>query len=238
MQIKKSDIISNSFKMKNFIYIVIIVILSIICIQQCRNKVTFKNQLKQNQEARKDTIEYYKNELGQTVAEKKAFQTSLADKEILIADVLQENQQLKNQIASFKKPTSASSTDIKVEVKDVQYHFKNPVNYDFSRKFTITDKNYSFYGEVNQFGINLNFLATNRQTLATGLKKRGWFSSYFTSEATNSNDIFTITDMTNINFQEKPKRFGLSVFTGYGVMTNFQTGPVIGVGISYDLFRF
>lgn len=44
--------------------------------------------------------------------------------------------------------------------------------------------------------------------------------------------------MTNIDFTTQKKRFGISLFGGYVVTSNLQLTPAIGVGVTYDLFRF
>lgn len=224
--------------MKNFTYIAIIIALTIFSFHQCNKNNNFQQKIEINNQARNDTIEFYENEKKQLVAEKKAFQTTIKEMDLLIDDILNDNEQLKNTIASFKKPKSASSTDIKVQVKDVDVKFAKPIPFNFEREFEKITNQYAISGIVNQSGFTFNFLATNRQTLATGLKKKGLFSSDFTSELTNSNNIFTVTDMTNIDFTERKKRFGISVFGGYGFTSNFQFQPVIGIGVSYDIFRF
>lgn len=224
---------------RNFTYISIILILLVISLKQCNTNKDFKQKLYLNNEARLDTIEYYTNKLGLEVAEKKAFQTTLKERELLISDVLNENEQLKQQIKEFKKPTSASSNTTTIEVKNIDIKFANAIPYSFEREFKKLTNNYSLYGKVNQFGIyDFRFLATNKQTLVTGIKKTGLFSSDFTSELINSNPIFRTTDMTNIDFTNSKKRFGISLFGGYVLTSNLQLTPAIGVGVSYDFFRF
>lgn len=36
----------------------------------------------------------------------------------------------------------------------------------------------------------------------------------------------------------KPKKFGIGIFVGAGVGANFVPGPVIGIGLSYNIFNF
>lgn len=155
--------------------------------------------------------------------------------DLLLDDVLFDNEQLQQTIASFKKPKSASSAEIKVEVKDVDVLFAAPIPFTFSTEFKKITKNYAFSGVANEYGLTFNFFATTKQTLATGLKKTGVFKTDFTSELTNSNKIFTVTDMTNIDFTERKKRFGIGISFGIGVYSN---GFFVGPSINYNLIEF
>lgn len=235
----KNKIHIPSFSWTKFIQIVIIIVLAVTSLKQCSANKDFKKKLKLNNEARKDTIEFYTNKLGQIVAEKKAFQTTIKEMDLLIDDILHDNEQLKQQIKTFKKPTSAHSNTTKVSIKNVDVKFANPIDFNFDREFEKITDNYNLYGRVNQYGIyDFRFLATNNQTLVTGIKKTGLFSTDFTSELINSNPIFFTDDMKNIDFTESKKRFGISVFGGYVIPPNLKPTFAVGVGVSYDLFRF
>lgn len=235
----KNKIVIPSFSWTKFVQIVIIIVLVVISLKQYSTNKDFEEKLKLNNEARKDTIEYYTNKLGQIVAEKKAFQTTIKEMDILIDDILHENEQLSNQIKDFKKPTSASSNTTKVSVENVDVKFANPIPYSFDREFQKTTDNYNLYGKVNQFGIyDFRFLATNNQTLVTGIKKTGLFSTDFTSELINSNPIFLTSDMTNIDFTENQNRFSIAVFGGYVLPPNLKPTFAVGIGVSYHLIQF
>lgn len=63
--------------MKDFTYIAIIAALFLFSFHQYSKKNDLEQTIKTNLEARKDSISYYKNQLGQTVAEKKPFKPPL-----------------------------------------------------------------------------------------------------------------------------------------------------------------
>ena len=235
----KNKIHIASFSWTKFVLIVIIIVLAVISLKQYSTNKDFNKKLKLNNEARKDTIEHFQNNEGLWVAEKKAFQTTIKEMNILIDDILHENEQLSTQIKSFKKPTSASSNTTKVSIEKVDVKFTNPVDFKFDREFQKITTHYNLYGKVNQFGIyDFRFLATNNQTLVTGIKKTGLFSTDFTSELINSNPIFLTSDMTNIDFTENQKRFSIAVFSGYVIPPNLKPTFAVGVGVSYHLIQF
>lgn len=234
----KNKIHIASFSWTNFVQIVFIVILSVLLLNQCNVTAQKEKAYQQNLEAKNDSIEFYQNKQGLWVAEKKAFQTTVKEMDRLIDDYLFDNSQLKETIKSFKTPKSAHSSDIKVEVKDVDVKFANPIPFSFEREFKKATNNYGISGLVNQYGLKLNFIATTQLTLATGIKKTGLFTSDFTSEATLSNSNFSISNMDNIDFTEKQSRFALSLFGGYVIPANLNPTFAVGIGISYDVVRF
>lgn len=225
----------KEFLKNNFIYLflALFAVSILFNLNQCKNATVLENTIVSNNEARNDTIDYFKNEVGQVVAEKKSFQTTIKEMDIYIDDILHENTQLEKTIKTFKKPTSASSVDIKVAVNDVDIKFENPVNHVFSRNFALNNPDYTFNGTVNQYGLKINFLASTRQTRATGDVSTGLFSKDFATHLVNSNPIFTPTDMTNIDFTEKKSRFRFSVFLGPVITPKFQLTIGAGAGLTY-----
>lgn len=230
----KNKIHIPSFSWTKFVQMVVIVVLSVLLFNQCNITAQKEKTYQQNLEAKNDSIEFYQNKQGLWVAEKKAFQGRI--KEIL--PFIEENKQLKETIKSFKKPKSAHSSDIKVEVKDVDVKFANSIPYSFEREFKKLTNNYAISGSVNQYGLKLNFIATTQLTLATGIKKTGLFTSDFTSEVTLSNSNFSVSNMDNIDFTEKQSKFSIAVFGGYVIPANLKPTFAVGIGVSYRLFSF
>ena len=224
--------------MKNFINTAIIVVLTLLLLNQCRITAHQKKTNKVNQLALLDTVSYYKNAQGIWVAEKQTFQGTEKELKSILESKLAENSQLRETIKKFKKLQNASSVNQLIKIDSVDIPFDKKVSVNFVRKFFKKTDYYTFSGEVNQIGININFLSTNLQTQATGVKRLGWLSSEYRTEISNSNPFITTTNFDNFNFVKKKKRFALSIFGGYALTSNFQFTPVVGFGVSYDLFQF
>ena len=221
--------------MKNFTQIALILILAIISLNQCVTNKEFKQKLNQNNLALIDSIKYYKNSLGLEVAEKQTFQGTSKQLAIYLDVEKLKNKQLQETISDFKKLENASSVNQTIKIDSVDIPFDKKVSVDFVRKFLKQTEYYTFSGEVNQIGININFLSNNLQTQATGIKSTGWLSSEYRTEITNSNPFISTADFSNFNFTERKKRFGIGVSFGFGF---YQKGFFIGPSVNYNLINF
>lgn len=228
----------NLFAMRNFIQIALIVGLSVLLLNQCRQTAQLKKSNKHNQLTLLDSVKYYQNKLGLEVAEKLAFKGTSKELQTILDTKKEENQQLKVALEKFKKVDNATSVNQTIKIDAVDIPFDKKVSVNFVRKFLNQTDFYTFSGEVNQLGININFLSNNLQTSITGVKSVGWLSSEYRTEISNSNPFISTNNFDSFTFQKKQKRFGVSFFGGYAFTSNFQFQPVVGVGVSYDLFRF
>lgn len=227
----------NLFTMRNFIQIALIVGLSVLLLNQCKETTQLKKSNKLNQIALLDSVSYYQNKLGLEVAEKRTFIGSNKELKTLLEVKKKESKQFKEAAKKWKKLYQATQIEVEIKNDSVDIPFDVPVNYIFSKNFYKKTELYEFSGVVNQNGIILNSIQNRTISIFTGLKRKSLFSE-FKTEITSSDVDTRITNFDNFTFREKPKRFGLSFFGGYALTTNFQFQPIIGIGVSYDLLRF
>jgi hypothetical protein len=224
---------------KDFLYIAALIVISLLYFDSCSSDSFDKANQKQNDKAIKDSIQYYKNELGQEVAEKLAFKGDKDQLKRVLELKESENSQLKESLKKWKKIASATKVKTVTEIKEVPVPFKDTIAFEFERTFEKVDKFYSIFGSVNQKGINFSSISfPNTQTIVTGQKKVSFLKTEYRFEITNSNPYMKTVQADSYNFVERNKRFGFGIIGGYGLSSNLNTSFYIGVGFSYDLFKF
>lgn len=231
-------ITSNNIRMRNFLQISLIILFAVLFLNQCRVTAEKENTNKQNQLALLDSISYYKNKLGLEVAEKQTFIGSTKELKMLFEAEKEKSEQFKESSKKWKKLYNAAKIEIDYKIDSLTVQFNKPINYEFTRYFEKQTKDYFIKGYVNNYGFNFDFRSKIVLTPFSGLKRTGFLTSENRTEITTSNPYARIVDFQNFNFKPKKKRFAISVFAGYGLSNNFEFTPVIGAGISYDLFRF
>jgi hypothetical protein len=221
---------------KNFIQILVIVVLSILLLNQCSKNRTLKSNNKSNQLALLDSVSYYKNSLGFEVAEKRAFQGTAKELKVILDQKKAENAQLAEAVKKWKKISSITEVGSVVKIKEVKVPFEVKVPCDFQRTFNKVEPFYSINGNVNQFGVKIDsILFNNTQTIVVGSKKIGFFKTEYRVESTNSNPFIKNTQLDNFSFTERKKRFGIGVSFGVGVYSgNFFIGP----SVNYNIIQF
>lgn len=222
--------------MKNFISIAAIIVLSVLLINQCRKTSSIESTSKQNQSALLDSVQYYKNSLGQEVAEKKSFQGTAEELETILDAKRKENAQLNEALKKWKSIANATQIKSVVQLPGIPIPFEVPIPCKFSRTFVKHDQWFSVGGEVTEAQIFIeNVLLYNTQTIVIGKRKLSMFRSEFRAEVTNSNPYIKTLDIENFNFIEKNKRFGVGFSLGIGV---YHNGFFVGPSINYNLIEF
>lgn len=222
--------------MKNFIHNSIIIILAILLIHQCEDNHALQKTSKHNESVLLDSVQYYKNSLGQEVAEKKSFQGTAQELEQILDAKRKENAQLNEAMKHWKSIANATQIKTVTEIKEVAIPFEVPIPCDFSRTFVKHDKWFSIGGEVTQAQIFVeNILLYNTMTIVIGKRKLSMFRSEFRAEVTNSNPYIKTVDIENFNFIEKNKRFGIGMSVGFGV---YHKGFFVGPSLNYNLIEF
>lgn len=227
--------ITHNIKIKDIVYITIIVAISVLFFNQCGNSKYEKTIYNQNLSATLDSVEYFKNVLDQEVAEKQAHQGTQKELKKIINLKEQENSQLRVALKKFKKLASVVKVETKTVIEKEFIPFDKRIGFDFSRKFKKETKFYSIFGSTNQFGVNIDsLLIPNTQTIVSGLKKVGFLKTEYRFEITNSNPLIQVTKADTYNFIEKHKRWSINTSIYYGL-----NGKVsLGVGVGYDWLRF
>jgi hypothetical protein len=220
--------------MKNKIPIAIIILLSVLLFNQCRQTAQFKNTLNNNELAKADTIDYYINAIGLEVAEKRTYKGTSEDLQRYLEQQKKESAQFKEASKKWKKLYYAAKIDLQFKIDSIDVPFNSPVDYKFTRDFLKETKDYSIKGTANQNGLNIDFRAKATITPFTGLKPTGLFNSNLQTEITSSTNHLQITDFDAFQFVEKKKRWSLNS----SIFVNVKGEINAGIGIGYDLFRF
>ena len=218
--------------MKQLNYI-IIAGLTVLCIYLWRNGKEAQNTAKNNIAALTDSIVYYQTKHGAWVAEKSIFQGTEKDLKQIIES---KEKAFKKVLKSFKKPIAAAvmKTVTKIDTVFSPYEEKNQLP-GFEFNFKADTEYYSVNGTSTQKGINIWSLSIpNTQSLVIGKKRIGFLKYGYKINVENSNLNIKTTNIDGFDFRPKPKRFSVGVFAGYS--TNLE--PVIGLGVSYNLFSF
>lgn len=190
--------------MRNFIQCLLIIILSISFIHQCESKKKMKKTSKHNESVLLDSVQYYKNSLGQEVAEKKSFQGTAQELEQILDAKRKENAQLNEAMKHWKSIANATQIKTVTEIKEVAIPFEVPIPCEFSRTFVKHDKWFSIGGEVTQAQIFIeNILIPNDQTIVAGRKKLGWLKTEVRAEVINSNPNIKTYTIDNFTFVDK-----------------------------------
>lgn len=220
--------------MKNTIQIALIILLSILLFNQCRQTAQFKTTLNNNELAKEDTIEYYINAIGLEVAEKRTYIGKSEDLQRYLEQRKKESAQFKEASKKWKKLYFSAKIDLQFKIDSIDIPFNKAVPYKFSRDFLKETNDYSINGTANQNGLNIDFRAKATITPFTGLKPTGLFNSELQTEITSSTNHLQITDFAAFQFVEKPKRWSLNS----SIFINTKAEIHFGVGIGYNWWFF
>lgn len=225
-----------NYKKYFFLTLVTGVVLSFLLFRQCSQIENIKTSRESVQNYLTDTLEHYRNKEGQMVAEKTAL---LGEKDNLTILLNQTSTQLKKLTEKFNKVSAAGEIITVTEIDTIKVPFEVPVPFEFSRDWSKVDEFYSIYGRSTNFGITIDSLSIpNTLSFVVGEKKTGFWKSEYRIEAVNSNKYILTTGLDAYSFSQPKKRFGLSVYAGYGLGQNFTLTPQIGLGVTFDLIRF
>lgn len=224
---------------KDFIYIFVIVVLGVVLFQSTCNNISNKKLSEQNIEALNDRVEYYVNELGYEVAEKKALQGSKKELLSIIDSKAKENEQLIIAIEGFKNTTTATKIITETRIDTFEILLTDTVPIEFSIPFEKYSKHFTISGVISPSTIVFNkIVIPNEQSIVIGNKRLGLFKEEYRAEVTNSNPLIRVKEIESYNFKVPRKRFGIGIVGGYGFNTNLDNGLFIGVGLSYNILSF
>jgi hypothetical protein len=105
--------------------------------------------------------------------------------------------------------------------------------FDFMDKSKFIDLSGGFDADGN---MSYNLTIPAEFSVYTGLEKK---TKNILCTISTDNPYVKITGLSSIKMDlPREKRFGIGIQAGYGITTQFKASPYIGVGISYNLFRF
>lgn len=219
--------------MKRIIPYIVILLLVAINIHTCRRLDRVEDTRDNTAQVLSDSIRYYKNAHGQEVAAKKALQGDKTTLEILLSNQIDSTQQLRKLVDSFRDIDAGGNIVTVTKIDTVFVPFLE------EKIFQLSSEKYSIAGEVQDDGVLINSLVIpNTMSFAIGRKKTGWFSSEYRVEVVNSNPLIQTTGIDAYSISVPQKRWGIGLFTGIMVGSDFQPEIGIGLGLTYDLFSF
>ncbi|WP_271407422.1 hypothetical protein [Tenacibaculum soleae] len=174
---------------------------------------SFKAIIKNNELAKLDTIEYYKNKLGLTVAEKLTYKGTAEQLEVYLSEKTKESDQFKEESKGWRKKFNALQIKLVFVLDSVDVLFNKPVPYNFERTFEKLTKDYYLKGIANQNGLSIDFRAKAEVTSFTGIKP---FSNQSTTSITSSTDALRVSGFDNFQFVNKQKKWGIGLSFGLG----------------------
>jgi len=220
--------------MKNSIPYIIAAVFLILFLHQCSRTSNIKNNSENATEFLNDTISYYKNKLGQEVAEKTALKGDKKQLQILLSNQIDSTGQLKKLIKEFKNTQAAGNITTITKIDTIRILYDSIIDFEFTRKWLKNDKFYSLAGVSNQFGISIDSIVIpNTLSFAIGEKKTGFFKTETKVNAINSNPYVKTTGIDTYTYSERKKRLGLGISAGYGI-----GGIYAGIGLNYNLIEF
>lgn len=229
---KKRGGILEQNSMKKHIPYILVVILAILLFRQCERTREAESRSNTTINYLTDSISYYKNKYGQEVAIRSAIYGEKRELELLLQNT---SEQLADLAKRYRKLQAAGEVGQEVRIDTVRVEYEVPVPCDFFWNWTKSVQNqYTISGTADQHGITIDsLLIPNTLSFVVGKEK-----GKFTFSAINSNPLIKTTSLDAYTLDIPQRRFGISVFTGYGLSSNFQLMPILGVGVTYDLFQF
>lgn len=202
-------------------------------------------------DAMNDTLKIVRNKDSSTTASITAFRTDNYKQFLALqskdATILRLQQVLKDNAAVVKNggsvTTVGTSTGIHTHNPNEGITYRDTVVKDsliyiypeyFSR---IKNLGNWFTGDItaNRAGITLNLEGKDSFDIVVGFEKNKPIV-----KLTSHNPYVTVTELRSIHItQPKPKRLGVSLNAGYGVIftdNKIKLGPYVGAGLSYNLF--
>ncbi|HET8838492.1 MAG TPA: hypothetical protein VFM82_05795 [Flavobacteriaceae bacterium] len=224
--------------LKKYLWIATIagVVLLFLFLRQCSETRNLEQSRENVENYLADTISHYTNERGQMVAEKRALK---GEKENLLILLNETSDQLRELTEKFDKVSAAGEIEQQIIIDTIKVPYEVPVPFEFSRNWSKNDKFYYISGTSNQFGNIIDSISIpNKISFAIGDKSIGFWKDEFRIEVVNSNKYINTIGLDAYSFERSKKRFGISVYAGYGIGENFTFTPQIGIGFSFDLIRF
>ena len=194
---------SKHLNIKNLLIVVLITI----CIYQFFENSAFKTTLKNNELAKLDTIEYYKNAIGLEVAEKLTYKGTTEQLEVYLSEKSKESEQFKEAAKGWRKKYNALQIKLEFVLDSIDVPFNKPVHYNFERTFEKLTKEYVLKGIANQNGLQIDFRAKAEVTSFTGIKP---FSTQTTTSLTSSTGLLRVSNFDNYSFLPSKKRWSLN----------------------------
>lgn len=222
-------------------YIILILLLFVVMCVSMRQCISNKHLYNNNIIALTDTIKYYKGKNKELVASKTMIETSFNNIKYI-------NDSLYNVLKSIgvKNPDNVVyiETVIRDEKHDTMwvdttYNNANSINkyikkdFDFSNKYR-TLKGYVYLNKPDTLGLSIEQNDVTADFTVTQKDNNVYITS--NNPYIKYNNIIGIKNKSE--HKTKTKRFGVGPYVGIGINKDAKIEPVVGIGITWSIFRF
>jgi hypothetical protein len=236
--------------MKNInttLILILTIVIIILLISNCSNKALV-NKYKIKYEAQLlvlDTVIHYKDKYGRAVSKIGVLEVENAKQVLEIKSDKEIVKALQTEIQKYKNKKPEVITVIQEKIKfDTIIETDSTIIYidstgkereEFIVKFNNNWVNLN--GKVNFQSSDISIEFNNKYSVAFIRNRK---TKKMEVLVTNENPYSKVSEIMAYKVtQPKPKHFGVGISGGYGLdLINFKPVPYIGVGISYNLFKF
>lgn len=229
--------ITSINRIKNIIWCIITILLTVLLCMSMRQCISNKHTYNNNIIALTDTIKYYKGKNEELVASKTMIETSFNNIKYI-------NDSLYNVLKSIGVKNPDNVVYIETVIRDekhdtVWFDNINSINkyikkdFDFSNKYR-TLKGYVYFNKPDTLGLTIE---QNDVTADFTVAQKD-NNVYITSNNPyiKYNNIIGIKNRSEHKI--KTKRFGVGPYIGIGINKDAKIEPVVGIGLSWSIFRF
>lgn len=225
----------------------LVVIVIILLISDCSNMALVKNYKNkyESQLLVLDTVKHYKDKYGRSVATIGVLEVQNAKQVLQIKSDKEIVKALQTEIQRYKgkKPETITvfqdrvKFDTIIKTDSMLVYIDSTGNKEVEYTVNFNGPWVFLNGKVNSKTSDISIEIDNKYSVAFIKNRKTKKMEVF---VTNENPYCEISEMLAYKVtMPKPKNFGVGVLAGYGInLTNAQPAPFIGIGISYNLFKF
>ena len=222
---------------KNAIWYIILILLFVVMCVSMRQCISNKHTYNNNIIALTDTIKYYKGKNKELVASKKMIETSFNNIKYI-------NDSLYNVLKSIGVKNPDNVVYIETVIRDEKHDTMwvdniNSINkyikkdFDFSNKYR-TLKGYVYFNKPDTLGLAIEQNDVTADFTVTQKDNNVYITS--NNPYIKYNNIIGIKNQSGHKI--KTKRFGVGPYIGIGINKDAKIEPVVGIGLSWSIFRF
>lgn len=218
-------------------YIILILLLFVVMCVSMRQCISNKHLYNNNIIALTDTIKYYKGKNKELVASKTMIETSFNNIKYI-------NDSLYNVLKSIGVKNPDNVVYIETVIRDEKHDTMwvdniNSINkyikkdFDFSNKYR-TLKGYVYLNKPDTLGLSIEQNDVTADFTVTQKDNNVYITS--NNPYIKYNNIIGIKNKSE--HKTKTKRFGIGPYAGIGINKDAKIEPVVGIGITWSIFRF
>jgi hypothetical protein len=202
----------------------------------------YEEKYKMQIQVLKDSVKHYKTKDGKNVAEINVLVSSKAS---LLKEIQSDKKiisTLKSEVNKYKNNTDVVTVIETVTVIDTLFDTDTVVTYidssgnkEIEYGIVFNDKWISINGFVNSKKTKLSIETNDEYSVAIVKDKKN-----YKAIVTSSSPYSSVKDVASYKVKlPKPKYFGIGIIAGYGLdFVSLRPAPFLGIGVSYNVFRF